>query len=257
MDIHVYHRKADLGKAAAAAGSEAIRSAIDKTGHATVVIATGASQFEILDALIHDATIDWSKVTGFHLDEYIGMPDTHPASFRRYLRERFTSKLPTLGAFHFIQGDAADLDGELKRISGLITTHPIDVTFAGIGENGHLAFNDPPADFDTDEPYIGVSLDEKCRRQQFGEGWFPTFEDVPHTAISMSIRQIMKSKLLVLSVPDARKADAVRDALEGPVSNACPASIIQQHPACQIFLDDDSASKLSSGFRVRLKTSGD
>jgi glucosamine-6-phosphate deaminase len=167
----------------------------------------------MLDALVHDTTIDWSKVTGFHLDEYIGMPDTHPASFRRYLRERFTSKLPALGAFHLIEGDAADLDVELKRVSGLIAAHPIDVTFAGIGENGHLAFNDPPADFDTDEPYIVVSLDEKCRRQQFGEGWFPTFEDVPHTAISLSIRQIMKSKQLVLSVP-------VREALEGPVSNA-------------------------------------
>ncbi|GEO17326.1 glucosamine-6-phosphate deaminase [Microvirga aerophila] len=256
MDVYLYHRKADLGKAAAAAGSEAIRSAIDRTGHATVVIATGASQFEILDALVHDPTIDWSKVTGFHLDEYIGMPDTHPASFRRYLRERFTSKLPALGAFHFIEGDAADLDAELKRISELIAAHQIDVTFAGIGENGHLAFNDPPADFDTNEPYIVVSLDEKCRRQQFGEGWFPTFEDVPHTAISMSIQQIMKSKQLVLSVPDMRKADAVREALEGPVSNACPASIVQQHPACRIFLDEDSASTLSSGFRVRLKTSG-
>jgi glucosamine-6-phosphate deaminase len=257
MDVHLYHRKADLGEAAAAAGSEAIRSAIGQTGHATVVIATGASQFEILDALVHDETIDWSKVTGFHLDEYIGMPDTHPASFRRYLRERFTSKLPTLGAFHFIEGDAADLDAELKRISGLIAARPIDVTFAGIGENGHLAFNDPPADFDTDEPYIVVSLDEKCRRQQFGEGWFPTFDDVPHMAISMSIQQIMRSKLLVLTVPDTRKADAVREALEGPVSNACPASIVQQHPACRIFLDDGSASKLSSEFRVRLKTNGD
>ena len=128
--------------------------------------------------------------------------------------------------------------------------HPIDVTFAGIGENGHLAFNDPPADFDTEKPYIVVSLDEKCRRQQFGEGWFPTFEDVPETAISMSVRQIMKSKLLVLSVPDARKADAVREALEGPVTNMCPASIVQQHPACRIFLDPDSASKLSETFRA-------
>ncbi len=252
MDIRLFTTKTELGKAAAATGADAIRAAIDTRGHANIVIATGASQFEILEALVADRSIDWSKVTGFHLDEYIGMPDTHPASFRRYLRERFTSKLPTLGAFHFIDGDAADLDAELKRVSDAIKAHPIDVTFAGIGENGHLAFNDPPADFDTEEPYIVVSLDEKCRRQQFGEGWFPTFEDVPQTAISMSVRQIMKSKLLVLSVPDARKAEAVREALEGPVTNACPASIVQQHPACRIFLDTDSAGKLSQAFRARI-----
>jgi glucosamine-6-phosphate deaminase len=250
MDVHLFHDKADLGKAAAAFGARAIRSAIEANGRANIVVATGASQFEILDALVKDSTIEWARVTGFHLDEYIGMPDTHPASFRRYLRERFTSKIPSLGAFHFINGDASDLDQELERVSRLIEAHPIDVTFAGIGENGHLAFNDPPADFDTDKPYIVVSLDEKCRRQQFGEGWFPTFEDVPETAISMSVRQIMKSGALVLSVPDARKADAVREALEGPISNACPASIVQRHPACRVFLDTESASKLSPGFRA-------
>ena len=250
MDVQLFQTKTDLGKAAAATGANAIRAAIEARGRANIVVATGASQFEILEALVSDPTIDWSKVTGFHLDEYIGMPDTHPASFRRYLRERFTSKLPALGGFHFIHGDAADLDAELKRVSDAIMAHPIDVTFAGIGENGHLAFNDPPADFDTEKPYIVVSLDEKCRRQQFGEGWFPTFADVPETAISMSVRQIMKSKLLVLSVPDARKADAVREALEGPVTNMCPASIVQQHPACRIFLDPDSASKLSETFRA-------
>jgi glucosamine-6-phosphate deaminase len=250
MDVHLFDNKADLGKAAAALGAKTIRSAIEANGHANIVVATGASQFEILDALVNDPTIDWARVTGFHLDEYIGMPDTHPASFRRYLRERFTSKLPTLGAFHFIDGDASNLDEELNRVSRLLAEHPIDVTFAGIGENGHLAFNDPPADFDTERPYIVVSLDEKCRRQQFGEGWFPTFEDVPDTAISMSVRQLMRSKALVLSVPDARKADAVHDALEGPITNLCPASIVQRHPACQVFLDIDSASRLSSGFRA-------
>ena len=254
MDIHLFHTKADLGRAAAACGANAIRSAIEANGRANIVVATGASQFEILDALVGDATIDWSRVTGFHLDEYIGMPETHPASFRRYLQERFTSKIPALGAFHFIEGDAADLDAELERVSRAIEAHPIDVTFAGIGENGHLAFNDPPADFDTEKPYIVVSLDDRCRRQQFGEGWFPTFEDVPATAISMSIRQIMKSKVLVLSVPDARKADAVREALEGPVTGACPASIVQRHPACHVFLDTQSAGRLSPAFRTRAAT---
>ena len=150
MDVQLFQSKTELGKAAATFGAAAIRSAIETNGRANIVVATGASQFEILEALVNDSSIDWSKVTGFHLDEYIGMPDTHPASFRRYLRERFTSKLPTLGAFHFVDGDAADLGAELKRVSQAITAHPIDVTFAGIGENGHLAFNDPPADFDTD-----------------------------------------------------------------------------------------------------------
>jgi glucosamine-6-phosphate deaminase len=199
----------------------------------------------MLDALVRQPGIDWSKVTGFHLDEYIGMSDSHPASFRRYLRERFTSKLPTIGAFHFIEGDAPDLASEVTRIGNLIKAKPIDVTFAGIGENGHLAFNDPPADFDVEDPYIVVQLDEVCRRQQYGEGWFPTFEDVPQTAISMSVRQIMASRLIILSVPDARKADAVQKALEGPVSPDCPASILQKHPDCHVFLDPASAGKLS------------
>jgi len=245
MKIHLHQTKSALGEAAAAMGAQAIRDAIAAKGRAHIIIATGASQFEMLDALVRQPDIDWSKVTGFHLDEYIGMPDSHPASFRRYLRERFTSKLPTLGAFHFIEGDAADLKAEIARIGDLVRANPIDVTFAGIGENGHLAFNDPPADFDAEDPYIVVELDEVCRRQQFGEGWFPTFEDVPQTAISMSVRQIMASNLVVLSVPDARKADAVQRALEGPVSPDCPASILQRHPACHVFLDPASASKLS------------
>jgi glucosamine-6-phosphate deaminase len=246
MKLHLYPTKSALGEAAAATGAQAIRDAIAAKGQAHITIATGASQFEMLDALVRQPGIDWSKVTAFHLDEYIGMSDTHPASFRRYLRERFTSKLPTLGAFNFIEGDVPDLKAEVTRVGELIKANPIDVTFAGIGENGHLAFNDPPADFDVDQPYIIVELDELCRRQQFGEGWFPTFEDVPQTAISMSVRQIMASQLVVLSVPDARKADAVQKALEGPVSPACPASILQRHPACHVFLDSASASKLSS-----------
>jgi glucosamine-6-phosphate deaminase len=246
MKLHLYPTKSALGEAAAAMGAQAIREAIAAKGQAHIIIATGASQFEMLESLVRQPDIDWSKVTGFHLDEYIGMSDTHPASFRRYLRERFTSKLPTLGAFHFIEGDAPDLKAEISRIGNLIKANPVDVTFAGIGENGHLAFNDPPADFDVDDPYIVVELDEVCRRQQFGEGWFPTFEDVPQTAVSMSIRQIMGSRLVILSVPDARKADAVQKTLEGPVSPTCPASILQQHPDCHLFLDNASASKLSS-----------
>jgi glucosamine-6-phosphate deaminase len=245
MKIYLFPDKLALGEAAAALGAQAIRSAVATKGRANIVVATGASQFEMLDALVRQPGVDWSRVTGFHLDEYIGMSDQHPASFRRYLRERFTSKLPALGAFHFIEGDASDLRAELSRIGNLIRENPIDVTFAGIGENGHLAFNDPPADFGTDEPFLVVDLDEQCRRQQFGEGWFPTLDDVPRTAISMTIPQIMASQFVVLSVPDARKAEAVRNAVEGPVSNLCPASILQRHAACHLFLDEESASKLS------------
>jgi glucosamine-6-phosphate deaminase len=183
-------------------------------------------------------------VTGFHLDEYIGMSDTHPASFRRYLRERFAAVLPRFAAFHFVEGDSADLAAELARLNGLIADLPIDVMFAGIGENGHLAFNDPPADFDTTIPYRLVQLDENCRKQQFGEGWFPTLNDVPPTAISMSVAQIMKSGIIILSVPDRRKAEAVKNTLTGPITPDVPASILRRHPACHLFLDPESASLL-------------
>ncbi|WP_428030923.1 glucosamine-6-phosphate deaminase [Ancylobacter sp.] len=246
IDIHIHETKADNGAAAAAFGAEAIRQAIASNGEATVVIATGASQFEMLEELVAAAGIDWSKVTAFHLDEYIGMPETHPASFRKYLKERFTGKLPTLGAFHFIAGDAPDLDAELARVNALLDARTIDVMFAGIGENGHLAFNDPPADFTSTVAYKVVELEERCRRQQFGEGWFPTFEDVPTEAISMTVQRIVSSRLVVLTVPDERKAEATQHVLEGPVTNMWPASILQQHPACHAFLDRAAASRLTS-----------
>jgi glucosamine-6-phosphate deaminase len=172
------------------------------------------------------------------------MPDTHPASFRGYLKQRFTSQLPGLGAFHFIHGDAPDLDAEIARMNALLDRHPIDVMFAGIGENGHLAFNDPPADFDTKVAYKVVELEERCRRQQFGEGWFEKFDDVPTEAISMTVQRVCSSRIVILTVPDARKAEAVREVLEGPVSNLWPASILQEHPSCHLFLDPPAASKL-------------
>ncbi len=244
IKIHKFATKEQAAIEAASAGARAIVEAIGKNGRANIVLATGASQFEVIAALIgHE--IDWSQVTAFHLDEYIGMPETHPASFRRYLRERFVSRLPTLGAFHFIRGDAADVDEELRRIGGLLDKHPIDVMFAGIGQNGHLAFNDPPADFTSTAAYKVVDLDERCRRQQFGEGWFATLGEIPLRAISMTVRRIMASKVVILTVPDERKAEAVRDVLEGPVTNACPASILQQHENCQLFLDGPAASRLT------------
>ena len=233
-----------VGNAAAALGGDAIRAAIETRGSANIVVATGASQFGMLAALVQRRDIDWSRVTAFHLDEYVGIPITHKASFRRYLAERFTSALPTLGAFYPIVGDAADLAAEVARLGALIARHPVDVTFAGIGENGHLAFNDPPADFNATEAFRVVTLDERCRRQQLGEGWFPTLADVPGQAVSMTVPQIMKSKLVVLAVPDTRKAEAVRGTLEGPVTPMVPASILRRHPACHLFLDPEAVALL-------------
>ena len=248
--IHVEADRNAVGDAAAALGGNAIRAAIEANGSANIVVATGASQFELLAALVQRQDFDWTRVIAFHLDEYIGMPESHPASFRHYLNKRFTSLVPGLGAFHAIRGDAADLPAELARVGMLITQHPIDVTFAGIGENGHLAFNDPPADFNAIEPYRVVQLDERCRRQQLGEGWFATLDEVPNQAISMTVPQTMKSNLVVLVVPDSRKAEAVRNTLEGPITPMVPASILRRHPACHLFLDPLSAALLQHAPRT-------
>jgi glucosamine-6-phosphate deaminase len=233
----------ELGRRAAEHGAEQIRAAISARGEANIVVATGASQFTVLAALAKSPGIDWPKVTGFHLDEYIGLPISHPASFRKYLRERFVYKVP-IGEFHYVDGEAADPLAECRRLGDLIAACAIDVAFIGIGENGHLAFNDPPADFETETPFLVVDLDEACRRQQFGEGWFPTMDVVPRRAISMSVRQILKSKCIVCAVPDERKAVAVRGALEGPIMPDCPASILQQHEDATVFLDPPAASLL-------------
>jgi len=245
MQKLIFRTKQQLGKAAAKAAAEKIENAIKTKGSANIILATGASQFEILAELVNAEGIDWSNVTMFHLDEYIGLSPDHPASFRKYIKERFVSKIGSLKAVHFVNGSAADPQAECDRLNQIIADHPIDLALVGIGENGHLAFNDPPADFDTDQPYIIVNLDQRCRKQQLGEGWFKSLEDVPTQAISMGIRQIIKSSCIIASVPDRRKARAVKDALEGPVTNACPASILQNHPNCTIFLDRDSASLLS------------
>lgn len=246
MEKLIYKGRAELGAAAAKFAAEQIKGAIQSKGQANITLATGASQFEVLTGLVVADTIDWSKVSMFHLDEYIGLGGDHPASFRKYLKERFVDKAGGLKAVHFVDGDAPSPEQECERLGELISRGPIDVTLAGIGENGHLAFNDPPADFDTQQPYIVVTLDEKCRRQQLGEGWFEKLEDVPARAISMSIRQILKSELLIVSVPDLRKASAVKTALEGPVTPQCPASILQRHPNCKLLLDEQAASLLSA-----------
>jgi glucosamine-6-phosphate deaminase len=240
MEIFITENKLELGKKAAQKGAEIIRKAIAERGEANIIVATGASQFEMLAVLVKE-NINWNVVTGFHLDEYIGIDETHPASFRKYLKERFVSKVP-LKEFYYVNGN--DAEKECKRLGEIISRHSIDVAFVGIGENGHLAFNDPPADFETEEPYIVVNLDDDCRKQQLGEGWFPTFDDVPKQAISMSIKQIMKSKHIICSVPDQRKAEAVKNTVKGKVSPVIPASVLQQHETVWLFLDQVAASAL-------------
>jgi glucosamine-6-phosphate deaminase len=260
MEKFIFRTTGEMAAGAADNAAEAVRDAIKARGRANIILATGASQIEMLGFLTAAEGVDWSKVTMFHLDEYIGLGPDHPASFRKYLKERFVDEVGNLKAAHFVDGNAADPKqapraphqgaegpcGECKRLGELIRKHPIDAAMIGIGENGHLAFNDPPADFQTEEPYIVVELDEKCRKQQLGEGWFETLEGVPRRAISMSIRQIMKSARLIVTVPDRRKAEAVKNALEGPVRPQCPASILQRHRRCKIFLDSESARLLSS-----------
>lgn len=244
MEIRTHRNGDELGRHAAEEGAAAIRQAIDASGRATIIIATGASQFAMLDALV-TFDLDWSRVTVFHLDEYVGLPATHKASFRGYLSTRFVERVGRLKEFVEVGGDAVDLDEEVVRLNARLAGETVDLCFAGIGENGHLAFNDPPADFVVEDPYIVVDLDAACRQQQFGEGWFDTIDAVPARAISMSIKQIIKSRKIVLSVPDQRKALAVRQAVQMPVSPLYPASILQQHPDATLHLDPASASMLA------------
>ncbi len=244
MNIHINKNAAALGKAAGAEAARLIRKVITENGAANIILATGASQFATLEQLVLEKDIAWNKVTMFHLDEYIGLPVTHPASFRKYLQERFLSKVPDLQAVFLINGEK-DAAAECSRLGNAIITHPVDVALVGIGENGHLAFNDPPADFDTMQPYTVVSLDEDCRKQQLGEGWFGSLEEVPPQAISMSVQQIMQSKHIICSVPDSRKAVAVKNTVMLPVSNLYPASILQKHSACELYLDSAAAALLT------------
>jgi glucosamine-6-phosphate deaminase len=233
--------KEHLALDAALAGANRIRDALHKKGEAVIVLATGMSQVAMLSHLVQE-NLDWSRVTAFHLDEYIGIRATHPASFRRYLQQRVLSKVK-FKKFHPIQGEKDPLP-ECKRLNKLIEAVEVDVAFVGIGENGHLAFNDPPADVRTEQPYIVVGLDKACRKQQLGEGWFKILEEVPRLAISMSIRQILKAESIICTVPDARKAKAVQAALEGEISPHVPASYLQQHRGATIFVDPASGSLL-------------
>ncbi len=243
MKILLFHDRPALGRAAATQAAGIIRRGIAERGLARILVATGQSQFEFLEALTAAPGIDWPRVEMFHLDEYVGIPEDHPASFRRYLRERLIDKTGIVR--HHLLDAERDPEGTCQRVGRLLAAAPVDVAFPGIGENGHVAFNDPPADFETESPYIIVNLDDACRRQQVGEGWFPTLDDVPRRAISISVRQLMKAKTIVSVVPDARKAEAVRRCLEGPVGPDAPASILRTHPDATIYLDRKSSSLLS------------
>lgn len=242
IPFHVFSDKQALGEAAAARAAAVITRATAEAGQARILVGTGASQFEFLEALTRRPDVQWGQVEMFHLDEYIGMPPDHPASFRRYLLQRFIR--PTgITRYHFLDGTQDPVE-VCRRMGAAIREAPIDCAFVGIGENGHLAFNDPPADFKTDEPFIVVQLDEACRRQQVGEGWFKTVAEVPSRAITISVRQILASREILCVVPDARKAEAVRNCLTGPVSPMAPASILQTHPNTTVYLDTASAALL-------------
>ncbi|PYT59509.1 MAG: glucosamine-6-phosphate deaminase [Acidobacteria bacterium] len=244
MVLKVYEDKASLGRAAAEQAAVSLRNAIQSRGRARIIAATGASQFEFLDALTAMLGIEWPQVEMFHLDEYIGLPVSHPASFRKYLLERLIHKTGVT-KYHFLDGDG-NVPEIVHKVSVELTAAPIDIAFVGIGENGHLAFNDPPADFQTEEPYIIVDLDEPCRRQQVGEGWFASLSEVPTRAISMTVRQILKAKEILVVVPDARKAQAVRSCFEGEITPMAPASILRKHANTTVFLDKLSSALLGS-----------
>ncbi|MBE9640590.1 glucosamine-6-phosphate deaminase [Salipiger mangrovisoli] len=245
MKLVISPTPAESGAAAAAAGAATIREALDARGRTRIILATGASQFEMLVALTATPGIDWSACEVFHLDEYVGMSASHPASFVGYLRSRFVAQVSGLGRFEAIDGTAADPQAEIDRLSAAIAEAPIDVAFIGIGENGHLAFNDPPALFDTEAPYLRVTLDQACRQQQVSEGWFPDLGAVPTEAYTMSIPQILKARQIICTVPDSRKARAVQGAVEGPLTPDCPASALQGHANAGLYLDAAAASLLA------------
>jgi glucosamine-6-phosphate deaminase len=245
MLVKVFAGKSALSVAASEQAASAIRRVIGEKGNARVVAATAASQIEFLDALTRAPGIDWRCVEVFHLDEYIGLPITHPGSFRGMLLQQLISKTGVTN-YHLLDGDSGDPSEVARRVGRELASAPVDIAFLGIGENGHIAFNDPPANFDIEEPYIIVDLDDACRQQQVGEAWFSDVSKVPKQALSMSVRQILKAKEILAVVPDLRKAQAVKTCFEGDISPAAPASILRQHGNATIYLDVHSASLLSA-----------
>ena len=256
MRFKVFNDKITLGRAAAEQAATAIRRAISERGEARIIAATAASQLEFLDALTKASGIDWTKVEAFHLDEYIGIPITHPGSFRKMLMEQLVVKTG-IRQYHLLAGDAAEPAAVVREIGTQLASAPIDIAFLGIGENGHIAFNDPPADFNTEEPYIIVNLDEACRQQQVGEAWFADLSQVPKQALSMSAKQILKAKEILAVVPDKRKARAVKACFEGEISPMAPASILRRHPNATVYLDTNSASMLGLTLQTALQAASE
>lgn len=246
LRCEIYPDREAMGRAAAAAVAAALRSALAKKDIVRFIVATGTSQDAYVASLVRDHPLPWDRIECFHMDEYVGVSADHPASFRRYLRERIAEAVrPPPRAVHYVQGDAADVKAECARYAALLAAAPVDVVSLGIGENGHIAFNDPPvADFNDRAAVKVVALDEGCKRQQVGEGHFPNLDAVPKHAITLTIPTLMRVKALFAIVPDARKAEAVRNALEGPVATRCPASILRQHPSARLFLDVSAAGLL-------------
>jgi glucosamine-6-phosphate deaminase len=251
MLLKVFNDRAALGHAAAGQAAAAIRRAIAERGHARIIAATAASQLEFLDALTEAPGIDWRNVEVFHLDEYIGLPVTHPGSFRKMLLEQLVQKTGIVN-YHLLEGDAADPLEVVRRVGKQLSSAPVDIAFLGVGENGHIAFNDPPADFQVEDPYIIVNLDEACRQQQVGEAWFADISQVPKHAISMSARQILKANEILAVVPGPRKAQAVKACFEGTISPMAPASILRTHSNGTVYLDKHSASLLSPALQNAL-----
>jgi glucosamine-6-phosphate deaminase len=251
MLLRVFKDRATLGRAAAEQAANAIRRALSERGTARIIAATAASQREFLEALTTAQGIDWTQVEAFHLDEYIGLPITHPGSFRKMLMEQLVNKTG-IKRYHLLNGDAANPEGAVRDVGRQLASAPIDIAFLGIGENGHIAFNDPPADFATEEPYIIVNLDQACRQQQVGEAWFADISQVPTRAISMSARQILKAKEILAVVPDRRKAEAVKACFEGEISPMAPASILRRHANATVYLDTYSASLLGGELQKKI-----
>ena len=242
LQIEIYPDRVTTGRAAARQAAQSLISSIQSNGTTRLILATGTSQLDFLEALTATAGIDWPQVEMFHLDEYIGLPLSHRASFRRYLLDRFINRV-TVGRYYLLDGEHPTQSAD--EIGRVLSARPGDLACVGIGENCHLAFNDPPADFTTEQPYLIVTLDAACRRQQVGEGWFASIDEVPTHAISMSVRQILKSAEIIGVVPDSRKANAVKACVEGPVSPMAPASILQTHSNTTLYLDRDSAALLA------------
>ena len=241
MEIRICNDRYELGRSAARHVAQVLRAVIEEKGSARIVLSTGASQFDTLEALTKEEGIRWDCVEMFHLDEYVDLPITHPASFRRYLQERFVDKVAPLKAIHFVDGTVEGIE----QLTRELRKAPVDIGLIGIGENGHIAFNDPPADFDTREAYIVVNLDERCKKQQMGEGWFATLDEVPKKAVSMTTYQIMQCERIVSCVPYAVKAEAIEKTLTAEkTTNLVPATLLREHPDMILYVDKESASRV-------------